>query len=103
MQFQTENINNLDSIIQHFEKSDAITKLLKQQLFFCFVMRVLVAIWMCPKSVTFFTFLLFYLKISHIYFPHQIQLRIVLQRKQNYTLFATFQMPLFFNPLDILR
>ena len=26
----TENINNLDSIIQHFEKSDAITKLLKQ-------------------------------------------------------------------------
>jgi len=30
MKNQTENIYNLDSIIQHFEKSDAITKLLKQ-------------------------------------------------------------------------
>jgi len=30
MHNQTENIYNLDSIIQHFEKSDAITKLLKQ-------------------------------------------------------------------------
>ena len=30
MHNQTENIYNLDSIIQHFEKSDAITKLIKQ-------------------------------------------------------------------------
>ena len=30
MQTQTKNTKNVDSIIQHIEKSDAITKLLKQ-------------------------------------------------------------------------
>ena len=34
MQTQTKNTKNLDSIVQHLKKSDAITKLLKQHKIF---------------------------------------------------------------------